>query len=166
MDFYKININYFVFCILFIYFPFHLLEEALGNFPHWMYKHKWIPEEITFSHWMANNIFFYFFLLQIGFILSVVFHSLSFFGIGIIFWGLINFFDHFIYSIIDHKKSPGIFTGILYLVMSIFGLINAYKSNLFTIFTLSFSIFMGFIYAFLPVAFSMLFHKTFNKIFK
>ncbi len=33
-----------------IYHVFHLFEEALGNFPKWMYEHKWITYHITYEY--------------------------------------------------------------------------------------------------------------------
>ena len=35
------NLMYFIFFNLVIYLPFHLFEEAVGDFPKWMYEHKW-----------------------------------------------------------------------------------------------------------------------------
>lgn len=55
----KMNMKLLTFVIitLVIYMPFHLFEEALGNFPKWMYEHKWLPYHMTYGHWMSNNIF-------------------------------------------------------------------------------------------------------------
>lgn len=33
----------FIMVNLVIYIPFHLFEEAVGDFPKWMYEHKWLP---------------------------------------------------------------------------------------------------------------------------
>lgn len=37
------NIQTFIILNLAIYLPFHLFEEAVGNFPKWMYEHRWLP---------------------------------------------------------------------------------------------------------------------------
>ena len=50
----------FILLNLIIYIPFHLFEEAVGDFPKWMYEHKWLPYHMTHGHWMANNIFIYY----------------------------------------------------------------------------------------------------------
>ncbi len=41
------NLMYFIFFNLVIYLPFHLFEEAVGDFPKWMYEHKWLPYHMT-----------------------------------------------------------------------------------------------------------------------
>ena len=51
------SITSFVLINLAIYLPFHLFEEAVGDFPKWMYEHKWLPYHMTHGHWMANNLF-------------------------------------------------------------------------------------------------------------
>lgn len=161
-----LNIKYYIALIIIVYFPFHLLEEALGNFPKWMKDHKWIPEKITYGHWMANNVFFYYSLLLIGFICyDLLGDRFGFLGIGILFWGLINCFDHLIYTIIDRKISPGLFTGIIYLIVFLLGVFKLYKSQATTLRFIILSIIMGILYAFAPVILAALFHKKFKSIF-
>lgn len=166
MNLLNFNIQYFMVGILIIYIPFHLLEEALGDFPTWMKEHKWIPEKITYGHWMANNLFFYLPLLLIG---LIGFHfggdRLLFLGVGIIVWGLINCFDHIIYTIKDRRISPGLFTGLIFGVISVLALFKLYMDSILTIGTLVVSIITGLIYAFLPIGLSVMFHKVFNKKF-
>ena len=41
------NIQTFIILNLAIYLPFHLFEEAVGNFPKWMYEHRWLPYHMT-----------------------------------------------------------------------------------------------------------------------
>ena len=55
----------FVLINLAIYLPFHLFEEAVGDFPKWMYEHKWLPYHMTHGHWMANNLFIYYPMLLV-----------------------------------------------------------------------------------------------------
>ena len=166
MNLSNFNIQYFMIGIIITYIPFHLLEEALGDFPTWMKEHKWIPVKLTYGHWMANNLFFYLPLLLIGFI---SFHfggdKLLFLGVGIIVWGVINCFDHIIYTIIDRRISPGVFTGLIFGVISVLGLYKIYIDNMLTIGLITLSIIAGLLYAFLPIVFSVIFRKIFNKIF-
>lgn len=167
MDFLSMDIMFFMIGVILIYIPFHLFEEALGNFPKWMYEHKWTPERLTYGHWMANNIFFYFSLLIIGF--TVYFFTdnrCMFIGVGIIFWGLINCFDHIIYTIIDRKISPGIFTGFIFGAISIIALLKLYSERKLNLKLIALSILMGLIYAFVPVMLSIIFSKKFKKIFR
>ncbi|WP_425805634.1 HXXEE domain-containing protein [Desulfitobacterium sp. Sab5] len=166
MNLLNFDIQYFMIGIIITYIPFHLLEEALGDFPTWMKEHKWIPEKVTYGHWMANNLFFYLPLLLIG---LISFHfggdKLLFLGVGIIVWGFINCFDHIIYTIKDRRISPGLFTGLIFGVISVLGLYKIYIDSMLTIGLLALSIIIGLIYAFLPIGFSVIFHKIFNKIF-
>ena len=54
----KMNMMNFIIFNLVIYLPFHLFEEAIGDFPKWMYEHKWLPYHMTHGHWMANGTLF------------------------------------------------------------------------------------------------------------
>src|SRR5574344_1200266 len=94
----KMNITTFIIAHLIIYMPFHLFEEAIGDFPKWMYEHKWLPYHMNHGHWMANNIFIYYPLLLIS-IALYFFCGITSCGIAIIVWGVINFCDHFFYTI-------------------------------------------------------------------
>lgn len=114
-------INY-VLLNLIIYLPFHLFEEAVGDFPKWMYEHKWLPYHMTHGHWMANNLFIYYPLLLATVFLYVFNRRFTCLGVGILIWGIINFGDHFFYTVKDRKKSPGLITGVIFLINSIAGL--------------------------------------------
>jgi len=118
---------------LVIYLPFHLFEEAIGDFPKWMYDHKWLPYHMTHGHWMANNLFIYYPMLLISVFLYVFNGKLTCFGAGILIWGIINFGDHFFYTIKDRKVSPGLISGTFFLVNSVLGLRNYILSNCFSV---------------------------------
>lgn len=60
------KLKHYIIGILLTYIPFHLFEEAIGNFPELMYQHKWLPVKLTFSHWMANNIFIFYPILLVA----------------------------------------------------------------------------------------------------
>lgn len=163
---FSLSVKYYVALIIIIYFPFHILEEAIGNFPNWMKEHKWMPEKLTYGHWMANNIFFYYSLLLLGFLCYLLLgDNFTIMGIGILFWGLINCLDHLIYSIIDRKISPGLFTGLLYLIVFLLGLFSLSNGHVLTIELCMMSAIMGMSYAFVPVLLSVLFSKKFKRIF-
>jgi hypothetical protein len=114
---------------------------------------------------MANNIFFYLSTLQIGFIASIIFPRFDFLGIGILFWGVMNILDHLIYSLIDHKKSPGIYTGSLYAIIAAIAFFKISADGIMNLKLLLSSLVMGIVYAFLPVLLSMKFHNIFKRIF-
>ena len=157
-------VHYFFLAIILVYIPFHIFEEALGDFPESMYQHKWIPERITHGHWMANNIFFYFPTLVTGYLLWTIFPNYLFIGLGILVWGVINTFDHIFYTIKDRKISPGLYTGSLYLLIAINGFYSIRTEANYIL--LIESIITGMIYFFFPVFCSMTFHKHFKTIFK
>ncbi|MEL7658856.1 MAG: hypothetical protein AAGU75_23440, partial [Bacillota bacterium] len=96
-----------------------------------MYEHKWLPYQMTHGHWMANNIFIYYPMLLISLALYILGgKSFLCFGIGILLWGLINFGDHFFYTIKDGKVSPGLITGTLFLFNSVFGLLKLAEADI------------------------------------
>ena len=193
------NLMYFIFFNLVIYLPFHLFEEAVGDFPKWMYEHKWLPYHMTHGHWMANNLFIYYPMLLISVFLFVFINQFVCFGVAILIWGIINFGDHFFYTIKDivnelylcvlhpnlieytadtksqnantkcvyyRKISPGLITGTLFLVNSIFGLRNYYFSDFFSVYQLIIGILIGGVLFGLPMGLCVVLYKFFDKYFK
>ena len=69
----------FILLNLIIYIPFHLFEEAVGDFPKWMYEHKWLPYHMTHGHWMANNIFIYYPMLLLAVFIYIFCIFINFF---------------------------------------------------------------------------------------
>lgn len=133
----------FVMMILFIYMPFHFLEEAIGDFPKWMYKH-WTPMHISYGQWMANNIFIFYPLLVISYL---VYHfnlgTLSFLGGALLWWGIINGGEHIFYTIKDRKVAPGLLTGCIYIIDAILGMKAFYDSGMWSMINLALSIVVG-----------------------
>ncbi len=156
----------FILLNLVIYLPFHLFEEAIGDFPKWMYDHKWLPHHMTHGHWMANNLFIYYPMLLISVFLFIFNQKFVCFGVAILIWGVINFGDHFFYTIKDRKVSPGLISGVLFLVNSVLGLRNYFLSDLFSVYQLIAGILIGGVLAGLPIGLSVAFYKFFDKYFK
>ena len=156
----------FIILNLVIYLPFHLFEEAIGNFPKWMYEHKWLPYHMTHGHWMANNLFIYYPMILIAVFLYVINKQLVCLGVGILMWGIINFGDHFFYTIKDRKISPGLITGLIFLVNSAMGLKNFILSNFFSVQQLIMGILIGGILFGLPMGLCVVLYKFFDKYFK
>ena len=67
-------------------------------------------------------MFLYYPMLLISAVLFIISERFLCFGDGILVWGLINFGDHFFYTIKDRKRSPGLFSGVLFLINSVLGL--------------------------------------------
>lgn len=160
------SMTYFILLNLVIYMPFHLFEEAIGDFPKWMFEHKWLPYHMTHGHWMANNIFIYYPPLLLSVFLFMINRSLVCFGIGILIWGIINFGDHFFYTIKDKKVSPGLITGTLFLINSVLGLKNFVLSNTFSIIQLMIGILIGGVLFGLPIGLCIVTYKFFQKYIK
>ena len=161
----KLNITTFIIANLIIYMPFHLFEEAIGDFPKWMYEHKWLPYHMNHGHWMANNIFIYYPLLLIS-IALYFFCGITSCGIAIIVWGVIDFCDHFFYTIKDKKISPGLFTGILFLINSVVGIVQYINSDAFSVLSLILAIIIGGILFGAPIGLCVVIYDFFDKYFK
>ncbi len=156
----------FVILNLVVYLPLHLFEEAIGDFPKWMYEHKWLPYHMTHGHWMANNLFIYYPMVLLSAFLSAVSTHFACFGVGVLIWGVINFGDHFFYTIKDKKVSPGLITGILFLINSCFGLRTFVLSDLFSVAHLVAGIIIGTILFGLPIGLCVWAYKFFDKYIK
>ena len=81
-------------------------------------------------------------------------------------WGVINFCDHFFYTIKDKKVSPGLFTGVLFLINSIIGMILYINSDVFSIVTLIVAIIIGGILFGAPIGLCVVIYDFFDKFFK
>lgn len=158
--------NNFVYLTLIIYIPFHLLEEALGDFPKWMYEHHWLPYHMSHGHWMANNVFIYYPLLLISLFFFIFFDYLICFGIGILMWGLINFFDHFFYTWKDHCLSFGLFTGVCFLVNSLFGLYQYVSTDGFSMIQMCIGLCVGAVLFGLPILLCKLLYPMIDRFIK
>lgn len=117
-----------IFCMI-VYVPFHLFEEALGNFPLWMSEHYSLPKVLSYPHWLINNGIF-FLVLLIG--LLIYFRDRRKFlpfGVGILIWSFINGMEHLVFSTIDVKASPGIVTAVIFVLVSGLGFIKLRLDN-------------------------------------
>lgn len=156
----------FILLNLVLYMPFHLFEEAIGDFPKWMFEHKWLPYHMTHGHWMANNIFVYYPMLLISVFLFMVSEEFLCFGVAVLIWGVINFGDHFFYTIKDRKISPGLITGILFLINSVLGLRTFFLSECFSGLHLVLGILIGGVLFGLPIGLCVVTYKFFERYIK
>lgn len=115
---------------------------------------------------MANNLFIYYPMLLISVSLFVFNNKLVCFGVAILIWGIINFSDHFFYTIKDRKISPGLITGTLFLANSILGLRNYFLSDSFSVYQLIIGILIGGVLFGLPMGLCIVFYNFFDKYFK
>jgi hypothetical protein len=151
---------------LFFYIPVHLLEEALGDWPEWMVKHKYTSSKLSYGHWMAGNVFFFFPLLLSGIALyHFVGDKVLFLGLGVIFWGLLNFFEHLIFTVIDRKIAPGLFSGGLFLIVGIAAVFKMVQGKDVDVLTIVLAIIMALVYAAVPILLQMSVGERYFKRF-
>ena len=157
---------YFVLLNVVIYMPLHLFEEAVGDFPKWMFEHKWLPYHMTHGHWMANNIFLYYPMLLAAVFLFMVNPIFVCFGVGVLIWGVINFGDHCFYTFKDKKVSPGLWTGMVFLINSVMGLRHFVLSDAFSIPQLVGGIVIGGILFGVPMGLCVVCYPFFERYIK
>lgn len=160
----NIEFKYFPILGIIAYIPFHLLEEAIGDFPYWMSTHYNLPKVLSYPHWLINNgIFFVVLLLGLFVFLKNTKKNLAF-GIGIVIWIFLNSIEHIAFSFLDQKASPGIFTAFFFLLISVLGFIklNMEKVSPKTILK---SILVGIAYWVIPIGIIVLVGSYLVKIF-
>ena len=142
---------YYVIAIIIIYIPFHLFEEAMGNFPLWMKEHNYMPVKISYGFWMAGNLFFYYPLL-LSCTLVCLFTGESFIssGLAVLIWGGLNFCEHLFFTLKDKRISPGFYTSIIFFIICVIGIHRAYQLDLLTPIIVLFSVIIALICAVLP----------------
>jgi hypothetical protein len=160
----KIDFKYIPIFTLIIYVPFHLLEEALGNFPYWMSTHYNLPVVLSYPHWLINNAIF-FIILSSGLYLFLKDKKKNLiFGIGILIWALLNSLEHIIFSLIDQRLSPGIYTAFVFLLVNLLGYIKLYKDKV-SIQIIIKSIFISIFYWIIPIGIIVLVGNFLIKVF-
>jgi len=126
----QIDFKFFPIGLIIMYIPFHLLEEAFNNFPLWMAEHYNFQKPLSYPHWLINNSIFLLVLL-VGLIIYYR-NRVKYlpFGLGILIWGFMNSLEHIVFSVYDLKISPGFYTSILLLAISIIGFIKLKQDKL------------------------------------
>jgi hypothetical protein len=162
------NIQFKIFPIigLILYVPFHVLEEALGNFPLWMHQHYYgLPQPLSYSHWLINNgIFLLVLLIGLTFYLKNE-KKYLYLGIGIIVWLFTNAMEHIVFSIKDVQLSPGFFTAILFLLLVFFSFFKLNENKVLQWPIIGKSILAGLSYWIISFVFIILIGNTLIKIF-
>ena len=134
----------FILLNLIIYIPFHLFEEAVGDFPKWMYEHKWLPYHMTHGHWMANNIFIYYPMLLLAVFIYIFNKNMICFGVAIV--------------------RP--YSGFLFLINSVWGLRFYMLSDDYSTLHLIIGICIGGLLFGLPIGLCVVTYKFFDKFIK
>ena len=148
----NIEFKYFPIIAIIVYVPFHLLEEARGNFPLWMSSHYNLPKVLSYPHWLINNGFFLITLLAGVFVFMSNRVRFISFGIGVLVWAFMNSIEHILFTIIDLKTTPGFYTALLFLILSSLGGAKLYFDNSLNFKLILQSILVGIGYWVIPIA--------------
>lgn len=99
-------------CILF-YISFHLIEEGMYGFPQWA-RIRWGIPIYDLEMWLIHNYYFTAYLLLGSFLYAM--HEKKFLplGLGVLIWGLMNFLNHAIFSIVFTEYSPGLMSSVVF----------------------------------------------------
>ena len=119
-----IRLQYLVLGTLLVYVTLHLLEEWLFGFPAWA-EQRWGIPDYTVTKWLMHNAYFTFFLVLGYIIYRVNIEKFLPLGLGITIWGLLNFANHVVFSLIFLEYSPGLITSLIFLLLGIFALRQA-----------------------------------------
>ena len=113
-----IRLDYLILGTLLVYVTLHLLEEWLFGFPAWA-EQRWGIPDYTVIKWLMHNAYFTFFLV-LGYVIYRInkdrFLPL---GLSIVTWGLLNFANHLVFTVIFLEYSPGLITSIIFLLIGI-----------------------------------------------
>jgi len=107
--------------VLVVYVPFHLLEEALGDFPAWLTEMYHLPVILSYPHWLLNNLAFII-VLTSGYCLYRKRPETHLaLGVGLLIWAFMNGAEHLFGSIISRQLSPGSFSSVVFILIAILG---------------------------------------------
>lgn len=136
-------------CILF-YISFHLIEEGILGFPEWV-RIRWEIPIYDTELWLIHNYYFTFYLLLGCFFYFVNDKKFLSLGLGILVWGLLNFLNHAIFSIIFIEYSPGLVSGVVFLLLFALGIQKLKESKLLNTKILSLGLLFGILYWVIPI---------------
>lgn len=149
-----------------VYVPFHVFEEAAGNFPLFMHENWGIPD-IGYARWLFHNIALFVPVLVAGlFVFSLDEDRMLPFGVGITLWGVMNFYEHLFYTLKNAHVAPGLFSSILFVVIAIAVFITLIKTNALNPKTIGLSFFCAFAYWALPIALIMILSGPVGRILR
>ncbi len=114
----EIRLEHLVIGTLLVYITLHLLEECIFGFPAWA-EGRWGIPNYTVSKWLLHNCYFIFFIVVGYFIYRSNKERFLPLGLGIIIWGLLNSLNHIIFSFVFLEYSPGLFTGLFFLLFAV-----------------------------------------------
>ena len=124
----KLKFDHIVILSIIVYITAHLIEEGLFGFPEWALQYWGIPS-YNFNKWLIHNYYFLACLMIGYFIYSINKKRFAVFGLGIVLWGFINALNHIIFTIIFFVYSPGLYTGFIFIFLTLLAFANPQESN-------------------------------------
>ena len=150
MVFQKAKLQHLVAASLIIYLTLHLLEEWIGGFPAWAETYWHIPN-YTVAKWLLHNVYFAA-ALGAGYLIYRSNPETRLpFGLGIVVWGGMNSLSHIVCSFIFASISPGIWSGLAFLVIAVLVWQRLTASDRFTWRLAGLSLLLGLVYWTLPI---------------
>jgi hypothetical protein len=114
----QIKLAHLILGTLLVYVTVHLLEEWWFGFPAWA-EARWGIPGYTVVKWLLHNVYFAAFLAA-GYILYRINPDRFLFaGLGIVVWGVLNSVNHIAFTIIFLEYSPGLFTGLVFVILAV-----------------------------------------------
>ena len=146
----RVKLEHLIVGTLLAYVTIHLLEEGIFGFPVWA-ESRWAIPNYTIAKWLLHNIYFIGFLAFGYFIYRNDREKRLPMGLGIIVWGLLNSFNHIIFSIIFMEYSPGLFTGLVFLIFSVLALRIVKEMGKLSVSLMALSVICGLLYWGVPI---------------
>ena len=146
----KVKLEHLVLGTLMVYVTLHILEEAIFGFPAWA-ERRWGIPNLTMSNWLLHQPYFMFFLGLGYFIYRSNRDRFLTVGLGVVMWGLVNVLDHIFWSVIFLEYSPGLFTGLIFLLFTLLALKRVREMGKLSPGLILLSILFGLLYMGLPI---------------
>jgi hypothetical protein len=146
----RLNLDQLILGSLLVYITLHMLDEGIFNFAAWA-EMRWHIPNYTVPKWLLHNLYFIFFLGLGYFIYRRNPTKFQAAGLGILLWGLMNGLSHIIFSLIFMEYSPGLLSGLIFIVIAVLGYQKVRESNLLSTRLLGFTILAGLLYWGLPI---------------
>ena len=127
----KLNLTHLAAAVLLVYTLLHIHEEAAGALHLWMGE-NWGVTGISFGRWLFHNAVFFTPVLMAGLFVHLLEPDrLRVIAVAILIWGLLNFFEHFIFTIINFSYAPGLFSGFLFAALAVLGVLRLIREDKF-----------------------------------
>jgi hypothetical protein len=127
-----------------------LLEEGIFGFPAWA-ERRWAIPNYTVAKWLLHNVYFIGCLALGYFIYRNDREKRLPLGLGVVVWGLLNSLNHIVFSIIFGEYSPGLFTGLVFLLFSVLALRRVKEMGKLSVGLVVLSVLCGLLYWGVPI---------------